>query len=199
MASHKYLKDYRLENVEKNGKLRTIAVYRGQYYRFLNPGALRRERVRLLVCTAVFWLCELAALTVRTRFGHYAFVILPMALAMLPFWFASMGVTAALRYGSGDQLMKRETAEKLESRFAGGSVIAALFTGASLIGSVFAFFLAGRVFSAGDAVFVLCAAAQTAAAVACFQTRGCMRTGTVGNPPGDASTGDDPPDGIPAP
>lgn len=178
MASHKYLGDYRLENVEKNGKLKTVAVYRGKYYAFVDPAALSRDRVKLLVCGGVFWLAQLIALTLPSDFGHQLFVIMPMVFAMLPFWFASMGLYTAY---FAKRPMIREQAEKVQSRFAGGSVIAAALSGASLIGSFTAFFTCVRIHPVNDAIFTLCAAAQTAAAILCFMSRARFRTVVISN------------------
>ena len=176
MASRKYLGDYRLENVEKNGKLKTVAVYRGKHYGFRNPEALRKERPKLIACAAAFWFFQLAALTVRTRCAHYIFVIMPMAFAMLPFWFTSMGLYTALTVKGS---MIHEQADKLESRFSGGSLIAAALSGAALTGSFVVFFLIGQIPAAGDILFVFSAAAQTLAAVLCFRSRSCLKTEVV--------------------
>lgn len=176
MASRKYLEDYRLENVEINGRLKTVAVYRGKYYRFRNLMALRRERPKLLVCAAAFWLSELTALLVPAGIAHYAFIILPMVFAMLPFWFASLGIYSAM---TAPPEMTREQAEKTESRLAGGSLIAAALSGAAVTGSFVVFLLTGRTPSVWDILFILCAAAQTAAAVICFRLRGCVKTDAV--------------------
>ena len=187
MASHKYLGDYRLENVEKNGKLKTVAVYRGRYYRFINPEALRKDRTRLIVSAAVFWLAQLVALTVPSDWAHLMFVIMPMVFAMLPFWFASMGIYTAFAVRPP---LRRDQAEKVESRFSGGSLIAALLSGASFTGSFVAFFTHTQAHPAGDVIFALCAAAQTAGAIVCFTARSHFRAEAVSEDSSDASSGE---------
>lgn len=178
MASHKYLGDYRLENIEKNGKLKTVAVYRGKYYDFVDPAAIERARVKLLVCAGIFWLTLLVALTLPSDWGHIVFVIMPMVFAMLPFWFVSMGLYAAYY---AKRPLRREQAEKVQPRFAGGSVIAAALSGASLTGSFVAYFTHIRIHPVNDVIFSLCAAAQTLAAILCFMSRSRFKTEVVGS------------------
>ena len=173
MASRNYLNDYRLENVEKNGKLKTVAVYKGKAYRFRDPAALAKARPVLIAAACCFWLFQLVALTVRTRCAHYLFAVMPMVFAMLPFFFASRGIfTAAASRGD----MRREQAEKLEPRLAGGSLIAAFLSGASLVGSVISFIIVREAPTAGDMAFILSAALQTVSAALCFTKRASVRT-----------------------
>ena len=176
MASHKYLGDYRLENVEKNGKLKTVAVYKGKYYAFVDPLSLSRDRVKLLVCGGAFWLAQLIALTLPSDWARLPFVIMPMVFAMLAFWFASLGLYTA--YFAKSPLV-REQAEKVQSRFAGGSLIAAALSGASFIGSFVGYFTAIRIRPVNDVIFTLCAAVQTAGAILCFLSRERFKTGVV--------------------
>ena len=182
MASHKYLGDYRLENIEKNGRLKTVAVYRGKYYAFVDPASLSRERVKLLVCGGAFWLAQLIALTLPSDWARLPFVIMPMVFAMLPFWFASLGLYTA--YFAGLPL-RREQAEKVQSRFAGGSLIAAALSGASLIGSFVGYFTAIRIHPVNDVIFTLCAAVQTAGAILCFLSRSRFRTEVISDESSD--------------
>lgn len=176
MASQKYLGDYRLENVEKNGKLKTVAVYGGKYYRFINPTALYNNRVKLVSCAVAFWLAQLTALTLPSDWGHLMFVIMPMVFAMLPFWFASMAIFTAY---AAKPPFRRDQAEKAESRFSGGSLIAAALSGASFTGSFVAFFTHLRVHPVNDVIFALCAAVQTTAAIICFTARSHFKTEVV--------------------
>ena len=176
MASHKYLGDYRLENIEKNGKIKTVAVYRGKNYAFVDPAALSRSRTRLLACGGVFWLAQALALTLPSDWGHLVFVIMPMVFAMLPFWFASAGLYTAYYVRPP---LRREQAEKVQSRFAGGSLMAALLSGASFTGTFVAFFTHIRIHPVNDVIFAVCAAVQTAAAIVCFAARSQFRTEIV--------------------
>ena len=178
MASHKYLGDYRLENIEKNGKLKTVAVYRGKYYAFVDPNALSRERTKLLVCGGGFWLAQLVGLTLPSDWGHIVFVIMPMVFAMLPFWFVSMGLYTAY---FAKHPLRREQAEKVQPRFAGGSLMAATLSGASFTGSFVAYFTHIRIHPVNDVIFSLCAAAQTSAAIICFMSRSRFKTEVVGS------------------
>ena len=158
MASHKYLGDYRLENIEKNGRLKTVAVYRGKYYGFVDPAGLASDRVKLLVCGGAFWMAQLVALTISSDWGRLLYVIMPMVFAMLAFWFATLGLYTA--YFAKPPL-RREQAEKVQSRLAGGSLIAAALSGASFTGSFIAFFTHMRIHPVNDVIFALCAGAQT--------------------------------------
>ena len=188
MASHKYVGDYRLENVEKNGKLKTVAVYRGKYYRFVNPAALSADRVKLLVCAGVFWLAQLIALTLPSDWAHLVFVIMPMVFSLLPFWFVSMGLYTAF---IASPPLRSEQAEKVETRFAGGSLIAAALSGASFTGSFVAFFTHIRIHPVNDVIFAFCAAAQVAAAIVCFMARSRFKTEVDPSADGQDDNGQD--------
>ena len=118
--------------------------------------------------------------------GHLVFVIMPMVFAMLPFWFASVGLYTAYYVKPP---LRREQAENVQSRFAGGSLIAALLSGASFTGTFVAFFTHIRIHPVNDVIFAVCAAVQTAAAIVCFTARSHFKTEAVSDGQTDEKNG----------
>lgn len=175
MSSRKYAGDYRLENVERGGKLKAVAVYRGKRYRLADRAAFERVMPRLIGLATAFWLAQLIALLLRTQCAHIIYVIMPMVFAMLPFWMACKAIYSAVS-GSRGTYFTREQSDKLQSRLAGGSVIAAALTGASFIGTFVYFVSSGSVPTAADIAFALCTAVQTAAGALCFTQRQALLT-----------------------
>ncbi len=86
MVSRKYAGDYRLENVrDKNGKLVTKAVYRGEIFGFVRPEEeMRRSRRIFLISTICEWVFLIAFLFINSGKGRVLYVSLPMIASAFP-------------------------------------------------------------------------------------------------------------------
>ncbi len=174
MSFRKYAGDYRLENVPgRSGKLRTVAVYKGDGYGFsADDGELRRAKPQLIGCVLLFWLSQLIALSLNTRCARCMWVLMPQAFALLAFGFVTVGVWMLLR---ARLPMTREYAERMRDRFSGGALMAMLLNGAALIGSLIAAVMfRNELMLPADIIFVVLLALAQAACVLCFVRRSCV-------------------------
>jgi len=140
MSFRKYAGDYRLENVPgKSGKLKTVAVYKGDGYGFSAPAEeIAAARPMMIVGVLLFWAAQFTALLLNTRCARCMWVLMPQAFSLLAFGLATVGAWMFLR---AKVPMTREYAERMRDRVSGGSFMAMLLNGAALIGAIIAVFL----------------------------------------------------------
>lgn len=140
MSFRKYVGDYRLENVpDKSGKLKTVAVYKGDGYDFsASDEEVSAVRPLMIACVLLFWAAQFIALLLNTRCARCMWVLMPQGFSLLAFGFATVGVWMFLR---AQVPMTREYAERMRDRFSGGSFMAMMLNGAALIGALIAVFL----------------------------------------------------------
>lgn len=134
MVSKKYAADYRLENVrDKQGKLKTIAVYRGTRYTFkASPQAVRRAATLYALLTALAVLCFGVTLFLNTAVMRQFYVLLPVLCCLLPLGY----LTIAVIYTFTSKLpLTRERRDKICDRLAHTTLLLIFFSGASLLGA----------------------------------------------------------------
>ena len=137
MVSRKYAADYRLENVrDKNGRLKTVAVYKGRYYRFsAKPETVQREGRLFALLTGLSALLFVGALFLNSALTRQMYVLMPFLFAMLPLGYQTVAVYYIL---TAPDTFTRERNDKMHDRLAKCTLFVALFSGASLVGSAIA-------------------------------------------------------------
>jgi len=150
---YKYASDWRLENVEKNGKVKTVPVYRGDWYRFTYPDKAASFRVRAAVCTVLLVVTALATLFFRIDTFRTWYANMPYYISLFFLIFLADTVIRHFRAGSGR--IKREDAEKIWSRFMIDSFFGLFFVSASIIGCAAAGFSRGSL-TGWDWAFLSC-------------------------------------------
>lgn len=136
MVTNKYANDYRLENIlGKNGKLVTVAVYRGLYFRFLAPPAtIRRMKIvypAAFAASAAAWLV-LACLNLRGAAWGWS-ILMPMALSLIAIFFEG---GAVWRLCTAKDKVTREHNDKLYQRMAASSACHMVLGGVGAVGSI---------------------------------------------------------------
>lgn len=138
MGARKYAGDYRLENVPgKGGKLRTVPVYRGAYFRFSSPP----DRLRRAKRNCVIFLCAASAglLVPMLLTGDLLrrwYVVLPLVLALVPAF--GLWRSACLLLRAGERII-REHKEQMQERMAARSIALLILAALSLAGQIGAF------------------------------------------------------------
>lgn len=136
MGIRKYANDYRLENISVGkGKLKTVPVYAGKYFRFTAPEAVvRRMRVLYPVCWGVGALAWLAVMWMDLHETKLSWcVLLPMAAAALCLFFEGGGIYRLL---TAKEQVTREHHDKLYDRVAGASLCHLISGGLAVAGSI---------------------------------------------------------------
>ncbi len=149
MVSRKYAGDYRLENVkDKNGKLVTKAVYRGEIFGFVRPGEeMRRIRRTFLISTVCEWVFLFAFLFINSDKGRVLYVSLPMIAAAFPL--LGQSDTVGLLYRKSGEY-KREEKDRVTERLLSCVFISFFLALCSAVGHVAAWIGKGE--STADAV-----------------------------------------------
>lgn len=137
MVNKKYAADYRLENVrDKNGRLKTVAVYKGRYYRFsAEPATVRREGRLYAALTGLSLLLFAAVLFLNSPLLRQMYVLMPFLFGMLPLGYLTVAVYYIL---TAPEKFTRERNDKMHDRIAKCTLFLAIFSGASVIGSAIA-------------------------------------------------------------
>ncbi len=190
MRLDKYANDFRLENKEnKNGKLKTVAVYHGKLYRFIYPQNIAYAAEHYLFCTLL--LCVLFILpfsvTVETMRKWYALV--PYALNALAIFYLAASVARIVKTAGGLKnifsgrdaaywqalRLTRENNDKIYARVARCTFIILFFTCSSLIGGTVAAVIEKSMVT-GDWIFLASALVSAAAALHLFLIKEFFRT-----------------------
>lgn len=174
MAKKKYVRDYELsDTLDAKGRVRSVPVYVGAYFRFCDPAAAKKSG-RLLVPAAVIgWLAYLMALWLPSGAGRLMYVILPFIFAAVPLWYVSAAVVTLLR---AEQKLKRSEAEKVSGNLPSASIFGIILTAVSLIAEAITALAAPDKLNAADIAFAAGAAVLCAAFVFAFSRRQAVAT-----------------------
>ena len=162
MISRKYLDDYRVEQVtDTKGRVRSEAVYVGGDY-YLLPQVIKGDR-RLIFCLSVLiWPALIGAMVPITRAAGIMYVMLPFIFSMFPMFFVTGAAFSLLRE---EEVMRRESAEKIARRLPPCSFAVMALSGAAFLGVVITAVISWNGFVAWDILFTaLCAAICAASA-----------------------------------
>lgn len=167
MVTNKYASDYRLENVEKNGRLVTVPVYRGDWFRLLTDDEqTKKSKGLFLILTLLIAVFYLGALFLNTPCTRVMYVMLPFAAMCFPIFYMVTALVELLRYkGKSD----RERKDIISTRFSSTSVICMVFSGGSFIGHIINWILNGE--QTSDIVFLGFTAAVLVASIAVFSQK----------------------------
>ncbi len=138
MGARKYAGDYRLENVPgKGGKLRTVPVYRGAFYRFsAPPDRLCRAKRNCVIFLCAASLGLLVPMLLTGELLRRWYVLFPLVLALVPAFGLWRSVYHLLRAG---ERVIREHRDQMQERLAARSVALLILAALSLAGQVGAY------------------------------------------------------------
>lgn len=172
MVSRKYTGDYRLENItDRRGRIRTVPVYRGDWYSFCESAETVRRTKRLCcilsaLCLAMF----LPVLFVNAPCGHVMYITLPFAALIIPIYFLLAGCARLL---TAKDRVTREHSDKILPRITGSALSAMLLSGISCGGHIFYAIRTGD--TAPDLLCFAATAVILAASIILFSRRGRLR------------------------
>ena len=138
MGARKYAGDYRLENVPgKGGKLRTVPVYRGAFYRFSSPpDRLRRAKKNCIIFLCAASVGLLLPMLLTGELLRRWYVLFPLVLALVPAFGLWRSAYHLLRAG---ERVIREHKEQMQERFAARSIALLILAVLSLAGQIGAY------------------------------------------------------------
>ena len=140
MVSRKYANDYRLENtLGTNGKIVTVAVYNGMYFRFPADGHnLNRARVYITVSCAVYWLFFWLGLYFDSGAMRQLYFSIPYFCGFLPAAYLTSSVYYLLTYTrkTPDKGFTREQKDRIFERLAQSSISMLILSGLSAVGLI---------------------------------------------------------------
>lgn len=168
MVTRRYTADYRLENrLSRSGKLKTEAVYKGLWFAFdASAQTVKKMRVLYTVCTTVAVAAVVSLLCLPAALGHIWYVVLPLAVGLLPAWLCAASL---LRLWSAGQKVTREHHDKLGDRFSGASMGLSVLGGISLVGGIVYCALNGAQFT--DLLFLALNVLYTGCGITMFAFR----------------------------
>jgi hypothetical protein len=138
MVNKKYAADYRLENVvDRSGRLKTVPVYRGVYYRFAAGEAeLRRGKRRSTILLSAASGALLLTLLIPSSLLQRIYAVMPLILCLLPAVLLWTSLYAALTAG---EKVNREQRDRICDRLAAWSMVLAILAAVSLVGQIAAY------------------------------------------------------------
>ena len=155
MVTRKYIKDYKFSESLENGKVKTTAVYVGDYYEFVNADMARRGRMIMLPICIIAWLLFVGVLVPNTTASHLMYVLLPYAFIAIPLGYASSSVFTGFR---AEKRMIRSEKEKVWDRLHGISIFGMILSAVSFLGVVISAIAGVRLSGIWDILFaVVCA------------------------------------------
>lgn len=169
LASKKYVSDYRLENQPgaRNGKVKTVPVYRGQRFVYdADAASLRQSQWFFTAATAISLAAFLLVLTMNAPCGHAMYVMMPFAALVFPLFFTA---ASCLRLWHKGEWFTREHRDKTGQRLNFCAVVMAILSCMSLVGHIVYACVTG--FAAKDFISLACAAVVLCASAAMLSRR----------------------------
>lgn len=159
LVSRKYTGDYRLENITTaSGKIRTVPVYRGDWFAFAcDEATVRRLKKLYPSFSLLIALLFLLVLLLNAPCGHIYYVMVPFAAMIFPVFFA---LAAARRMITAKDKLTREHRDKLTNRYISVSLFLMVFSALSTIGHAiycFAYAPAAKDFISLGSAAAICA------------------------------------------
>lgn len=174
MVTRKYIKDYKFsESVTQGGKIKTDAVYVGNYYRFVNPEGASKLRRLLLPLTVLAWVLYIVPLFPLTAAMHLMYVALPYAFAALPLGYLTASALVLMRNKAP---FIRSIADKLSDRIPVCSMWTMVLTGVALVGEIVTAIVSPERMMVWDIVFSVSTAVICGIATWTFLHRAWVKT-----------------------
>ena len=170
----RYLSDYTLEPQidTRTGKSRSVPKYRGKTYRFLlQGGKLRRTKILFAGLTGACVLAVLAAFLTNAPVGHRWYVMMPLAVMLLPLFLQGESCVLLLRSG---ERVKRSERDRIENRAGVTLLLNCFFSLFSLAGHMASMVLYGETMP--DVVYLAAAVVTLACSLTLFLNRGALKT-----------------------
>ncbi len=112
MKERRYRNHYRLvtDVNPKTGRLREVAEYAGDYYRFpWDAASVRRQALRIGAAVGLFWALSIAHLRFSRATSHCMYALVPFMLGLLPGAYAIMGLWTTLRLRERMTVVQKES------------------------------------------------------------------------------------------
>lgn len=143
MVSRKYASDYRLENVEgKDGKTKTIAVYRGDLFDWVvSKEEVEKIKRIFIFSTIIEWVLLLISLSLNTDKGRVAYVSLPLIAVAFPL----LGQTDCLFVlRKAEKGVERKDKDKVSEKLVSYVFVTLFLSSCSAIGHVISWLTSGE-------------------------------------------------------
>ncbi|MBO4359976.1 MAG: hypothetical protein J5822_03770 [Eubacteriaceae bacterium] len=134
MRIDKYASDWRLENEEKDGKIKTVTVYRGEHHHFTDPAAAASYRLKAALAVMVLIVTAIGSVFLKIDTFRTWYSNMPFYISMFFLLFLSDSVNRFIK--AEDGMIIREDADKIYSRYMIDSFMGLLFVCASFIGCI---------------------------------------------------------------
>lgn len=153
----KYIKDYGIERqLAPGGKMRAVAVYRGDWFRFsAAPEALKKTRILYLTLSIASTVLIVFLLCTTNWFDNIGYVTLPAALLSIPVLYLCL---CTWRIWTAAGPVTREHQEKAQVRMSPTSVFGMALSAVCTAGCVLRQCLTGKTDARKLLFTVLCAA-----------------------------------------
>lgn len=140
MVSRKYAKDYSLENtLGPDGKLITVTVYNGDYFRFSSERQCLRRAIKYIIVSCIlYWIFFWFGLFFDSGAMRQIYISLPYFCGFLPAAYLTSSVYYLIRYSAKvpEKGFTRQERDRVFERMAEGSLltlILAFISGIALI------------------------------------------------------------------
>lgn len=174
MAKKKYVRDYEFsDTLDAKGRVKSVPVYVGAYFRFNDPAAAKKSRPLLLAAVLLGWIAYVMALWPPSGAGKLMYVILPFVFAAVPLWYLSAATWTLFR---AEEKLKRSEAEKVAGNLPSASVFGIILTAVALIAEGVTAIAAPEKLNAADIAFAAGAGILCAAFVLSFSRRQAVAT-----------------------
>lgn len=165
MRTGKYDDDYVIREIEQNGKIKRVAIYKGTKYAFADDAATqKRKRAALLTCCVLCFLLFFGAGFIDNDAMRQFYVALPYVALFLPCCLVLLGVIHL--FGLGATMTRKELDRSVRST-QNAAIAALVCGGVTLLGD--AAFCVLKGVSVKEGIFALCIAAYLAAAFAALK------------------------------
>ncbi len=142
MVSRKYTSDYRIENEEgKNGKTKTIAVYRGDLFDWVvSKEEVEKIKRIFTFSTIIEWVLLLISLSLNTDKSRVAYVSLPLIAVAFPL----LGQTDCLFAFKAKKSFERRDKDKVSEKLVSYVFVTLFLSSCSAIGHVISWLTGGE-------------------------------------------------------
>ena len=177
MSSRKYAKDYRLENKsQKNGKVVTIPVYRGELFGFEKKREdVERAKKIFISFTFAEWVIYIVALLLNTDKDRVMYVSLPLIAVAFPL-LGQTSIVLMLIKAKNEYI--RSEKDKITERLTSWVFVSFFFSLCSLLGHFVSWIMSGE--SIIDAVLLFLTLLLVALSYSLFAKRKDLAMKVVG-------------------
>ena len=175
MARNRYAKDYRLvETIDERGRIKTDYEYIGAPYRFEGEeAAVARDKKLAIALCPLLWLLFLASMLPNSNAMRCMLVTLPFVFTALPLGFLT---DIVLSVCFAREPLEHRHADKVNNSLPPSALAAAVLSAAAVLAQLVRALKGGEM-NGGDWLFLLGAAALSAACFYAFSFRKKLAVG----------------------